>query len=536
MIHRCFPLFTGVFTLLLAIISTGCSPQSGAYTLRAEEKHVIVGVDARPESFDPRIGTSLASFRMHQLLFNFIVNQGNEGQLEAELAKSWTRNVDALGKEVVSFILREDVLFHDGSKLTARDIVYTFETLMDEDFISRKKGAFADLERVWAETDYVVNFEFSKRQLAFLSNLPGIGILKSGTGIEGVEPVGSGPFKLVEKKGSELFRFVASENYFLGKPEIEKLDVRVVPDDTTRALEFMHGSIDMIINDTSSTDAEYLGNLEGRKLVRFPGLAYQYIGVNHRHQILKDPRVRQAIAHAINRGEIITHFLGQMAREADSPMLPVLWQGDVTFSPQIFDPEAARNLLDEAGYPDPDGEGPQQRFSVEFRCSNQRQTRELAAIFKDMLSEVGIGLNVKSSEWQTFYMDIVNGRYEMYSLRWVGIIDPSFFAAVFHSSSIPNEEPPPGKEKLGSLNRGRYSNPQVDALIEAAALEVDDAERWKLYGKLQKIIDQDLPYIDLWYADNFAVMRNDLDGLELSLNGSFAALQDLYYTTDSESP
>lgn len=513
----------------LLLLSCGATGPDAAE--RSEEGIVIVAVRDRPESLDPRIGTSLASFRMQQMIYDCLVNQGVDGTLEPGLALEWQRQITADGGERYRFALRPDVLFHDGKRLTAEDVIYTFETLLGDDFISAKKGAFAGLTAITAIDDHTVEFEFDQLKPAFLSNLPGLGIVAAGSGDEAI-PEGSGPFRFVEQQGNEQFVLEANTDYWEGEPEISRLILRVIPDDTTRALEFMHGSVDLIINDLGITDVEVLTKEPGTKLISGPGLAYQYLGLNHRHPELGSLTVRRAIALAIDRRAIIDHYFSGLARPAESPLLPALWQGDVAFESQRFDPQEARRLLDEGGYTDPDGPGGEPRFTLEFRCSNSRQARELAMLFKDMLAEVGIGLTVNSSEWQTFYMDVVNGRYELFALRWVGIIDPGFFGALFHSQSIPGTELPEGARNRGALNRGRYANPEMDRLIEAAELEADPAIRWRYYAAIQKILDEDLPYIDLWYADNFAVMRDDLDGLTLTLNGSFAELRHLKYTAN----
>jgi peptide/nickel transport system substrate-binding protein len=304
--------------------------------------------------------------------------------------------------------------------------------------------------------------------------------------------------------------------------------MKVIPDDTTRALEVMHGSVDLVINDLNVRDAEHLGSWPGRKLKKAPGLQYEYLGFNHRHPMLKVKEVRQAIAYAINRQVIIDSLLAGLARPAVSPMLPELWSIRADFTSYDYDPDKARSLLDEAGFPDPDGEGPATRFSLEMKCSSRKSSRDLAVVIRQQLRDVGIEVTVKSTEWQTFYADVVNGNFSLYALRWIGIIDPDFFGSIFHSSSIPGEEPPQGKRR-GSLNRGRFRNVDVDRLIEAAETELDESMRWRIFADLQHKISEELPYVDLWYRDNFAVMRDDLTGLELTLNASFGVLYKLRY-------
>lgn len=522
---------TGV---LVAILLSGCVSGEDAAVIRARDGIVVIAVDRGPESLDPRVGTSQASYRAHQLIFDTLVDQGHDGRLAPALAESWERLEDGDG-ELWILHLRKDVHFHDGSEFDAADVVATFNSMLAPDFISRKKAAFEAVEAISAVDEHTVEFRMKRRWGAFVASLPAIGILPSeNVASDAAEFIGTGPFRFVERNASGGLIVRAFDDYYRGRPGVREIHIRVVPDDTTRALELMHGSVDMVINDLGILDAVGIGGWENKKIVRGAGLEYQYVGFNHRHPILSDLQVRQAIALAIDRRSIIEYLLGDLARPAASPMLPELWQADVDLEQVEFDPARARELLDEAGYPDLDGDGPEMRFRLEFKCSSLRTSRDFATVLRQQLADVGIGLDVRAAEWQTFYADVVNGNFSMYSMRWIGIIDPDFFGALFHSSSIPGLELPPDAPLRGSLNRGRYVNAEMDAMIEAAEKAPSEAGRWSGFAKVQQVMDRELPYVDLWYQDNFAVMRSDLDGLVLTLNASFRELYLLRYQQDNE--
>lgn len=492
---------------------------------------MIVAIDSAPENLDPRIGTSQASYRTQQLVYNPLVNQDAHGRLAPDLAERWERlpAADGGAGERWLFHLRRGVTFHDGRPFTAADAAYTYTSLIAPDFVSRKKAAFSAIAAVAALDDFTLEFTLSRRQPSFVANMPAIGIIPSGWKIGEQPPPGTGPFRYLGREGTRLYRFGANDNYWQGRPGIRALTLAVVPEETTRALEMMHGSVDLVINDLAVSDAVSIGARPGMTIVKAPGLSYEYLGFNHEHPILANRLVRRAIARAIDREAIITHILGGLARPAVSPMVPELWQEPVAFADVPYDPEAARAMLDEAGYPDPDGDGPQARFSLEMKSSTQRNSRDLAVIIRQQLEAVGIAVTVRSTEWQTYYADIVNGNFSLHALRWIGIIDPEFFGSVFHSASIPGVEPPPGSPQRGSLNRGRYRNAEIDALVESAEEELDPARRWEIYARLQSVLADDPPYVDLWYRDNYAVLRNDLTGVELTLNASFGVLWRLRY-------
>lgn len=508
-----------------------CSGVRNGSENRKNSKEVVVAVDAAAESLDPRIGTSLASFRIQQLTHTPLIVQGNMGQLEPGLALKWERNfLPEENRERWTFWLRHDVLFHDGTAFSADDVIYTFESLLQPDFISRKKAAFNLIDKIIKVDGHLVVFELTGSSPSFAANMPAVGIVSRKTATDPLHAsIGTGPFRLLQGSAGEDLKFASFDRYYLGKPGIELLTVKAVPDDTTRALEVMHGSVDLVINDLNITDAAYLQQRNDRTLIQGQGLPYEYLGFNHDHPVLQNVKVRQAIAKAIDRDAIIDHLLGGLARKAESPLIPGLWQGKTDFQPLEMDLAQAKLLLDQAGFPDPDGEGPLPRMTLEMKCSSRKSSRDFATVIRQQLSRIGIEIQVRSLEWQTYYSDIINGNFSLYALRWVGIIDPEFFGSVFHSTSIPGTVIPEGARNRGSLNRGRYRNPEMDALIEAAEKEQNSQERWKIYHQIQDLISRDYPYVSLWFKDNYAIIRSDLLGLELNLNGSFHPLYKLHY-------
>ena len=516
--------------LLCLLLPGGCGFDGGEQERRAREGIVIVGTGTAAQSLDPRVGTSLDSFRIQQLVYTPLTDQDAAGRIVPALAEDWQEEETAVGGEKRwrwRFRLRQGVRFHDGRKLTPGDVVYTFKSLLSPEFVSRKKAAFDFVESVAAEPPDSVVFILKQPQPWFPAALAAVGIVQEGYDGES-PPVGTGPFQFESREGSRSFTLTANDDYYLGPPGVRRLVIKVVPDQTTMALELMHGSIDIAINDLSTNDIPLLRR-RGLRVVTAPGLTYEYIGVNHRHPILSIRLVRQAIAYAIDRKTIIDTYLNGLARPAVSPLLPQLWAGEPEFFSYDYNPDKARRLLDAAGFPDPDGPGPEPRFRVDYKCSTNRGGRDLASILKDQLSRVGIALEIRSLEFQTFYADIVSGNFALYQLRWIGIVNPDFFGAAFHSSSVPGTAHDDALIRRGSFNRGRYDNPEVDALIEAAEKTTNLNDRWRILNRLQGVISNDLPYIDLWYRENYAVARADLEGIELTLNASFATLRKLRY-------
>jgi peptide/nickel transport system substrate-binding protein len=198
---------------------------------------------------------------------------------------------------------------------------------------------------------------------------------------------------------------------------------------------------------------------------------------------------------------------------------PTNWAHEPNVVILDYDPERAKALLDEAGYPDPDGDGPRARLSVSYKTTSLEFPRLQAAVIQQNLRDVGIDVDVRSYEFATLYADILKGNFQMYALQWVGgaLADPDILRRVFHSQQVP----PAG------FNRGRFSDPDVDRLIDEASKATDYETRRQLYGKVQQLIAEAAPYISLWHRTNFALAQPPLEGIRLSPQGDFTFLRNV---------
>ena len=248
-------------------------------------------------------------------------------------------------------------------------------------------------------------------------------------------------------------------------------------------------------------------------VMQAPGSIYAYIALNLRDPILKDVRVRRAIAYAINVEPIIHYLLRDEARPAYSVLPPQSWAYDGDVARYPHDPESARKLLDEAGYPvAQDG----MRFHITMKTSTEESTRLLAAVLQQHLRQVGIALDIRTYEFATFYADVTKGAYQIHSLRWIGgNQDPDIFENIFDSASFPPKR----------ANRTFYSNPRIDELIREGRSTLDQQKRKVIYDEIQQIVAQDLPYINLWYLDNVLVHTDRVHGIELTPSGNYDFLR-----------
>ena len=497
--------FLALSLLLLTAACSQTAPEPGIIT---------VAIPVSPNNLDPRFGTDENSARAQQLLFNDLLRWDEQTRLAPGLALSW----ESADHQTYRVRLREGVRFHDGHELTSADVVFTFTSMLDPAFASPYRGAFRDLESIVAVDRYTVDFVLKQPSGSFLPNLV-FKIVPAGAGRELRDhPVGTGPYEFVSYAVDDRLVLRAFREYFDGLPRNRGIVMKIVPDDIMRGLELRKATSDLIVNDLAP-DMVYQLEHEGLALTKSPGVDYQYVGFNLRDPVLKDVRVRQAIGHAIDRQAIVDHLRRGLATVADSMLPPTNWAHEPDVVVLDYDPDHARALLDEAGYPDPDGSGPRPRLTLSYKTTSLEFPRLQAAVIQQNLRDVGIEVDVRSYEFATLYADILKGNFQMYALQWVGgaLADPDILRRVFHSQQVP----PAG------FNRGRLSDPEIDRLIDEASNATDYETRRQLYGKVQQRIAEAAPYISLWHRTNFALAQPALEGIHLSPQGDFTFLRNV---------
>jgi peptide/nickel transport system substrate-binding protein len=419
--------------------------------------------------------------------------------------------------------LRRGVRFHDGHELTSADVAYTFRSLLAPGFVSPIKGAFRMVQSVDTRDRYTVVFTLKEPFVTFPGNLvvPPIVPDEAGSTLRD-HPIGTGPYKFVRHLVDDRLELAAFDDYYGGRPSNDGLVLRFVPDDIIRGLELRKGTMDLVVNDIAPDIVNQLAKAPTLQTVQSAGTDYQYIGLNLRDQALKDVRVRQALAYAIDYDAIIEYLRRGLAYPAVGIIPPVAW----AFEPDVFrfshDPAQAKRLLDEAGFPDPDGDGPATRFTLSLKVSNIEFNRLQSAVIQQNFRAVGVGLDVRMYEFATLYADVLQGNFQLYFLQWTGgyAADPDILRRAFHSQQIP----PSG------FNRGYFSNPQVDELIDHATASTDERARMRLFGEVQKILAKEVPYISLWDKTNFAVAQRTLTGIRLRPAADLLFLKDVART------
>jgi len=377
------------------------------------------------------------------------------------------------------------------------------------------------IERVECPDPQTVLFHLNEPFASFLVNLD-IGIVPRPDPAASEEknpsiPPGCGPFELAAwNRGSDI-RLRSLTHPQGPNDSLREVWFKIVPDNTVRVLELRKGSIHLLQNEIEPGVLGFLEKDPRFRVVKREGTSYSYLGFNLKDPILKLRPVREAIACAIDRTRIVQHLLGGLASPATGVLSPLNWAYEPDVARYPYAPERARRLLDQAGYPDPDGEGPAKRFTLNYKTSQNDIRRRIGEAIQSQLSEVGVGLDIRSYEWGTFYADIQKGNFQTYTLTWVGITDPDIFTYLFDSQSVPPD----------GANRGHYQNPEVDRLTRKARGTPEPEERKRIYGQVQKILARDLPYVSLWYAVNVAVMDRRVQGFVLYPDGNFSSLKDV---------
>jgi peptide/nickel transport system substrate-binding protein len=567
--------------LLSLIISISACKRGG------EPGTLVIAIELPPRGFDPRFSTTFqTSARIMQLIYDTLVVKNEEFDFVPSLADSFTESDD---HKTFTFHIRPGVVFHNGKPLTSADVKYTFDSIIAPATKSPIRGLVDKITSIEAPDPLTVIFHASEPFTTFIGNLPAVGIIPEASEEESAAlinaPVGSGPYRFVSYAEGDAVKLEANSGYWGGAPNIARVHVRVVSDNSTRQAELMSGEIDLAYN--AQFDPETVRALKNRsdiQVVLGEGANIGYLGVNVTSvSLLSNQRVRQAVAYGIDRQVIIHRLLRDQARQANALLPPkhrAYYSGITVYD---HDPERAASLLDEAGYADPDGPGPAPRLTLRIMTSTTQLSRNIAAIMQDQLRRIGVALEIDSFESATLFDRLSKAQYDLYYLIGLGfnqstdafqfvyhsryqnaqfneaiarlrpLADPAQMRPLFDqiSSILARRDYCPAaevddlveraasadadaqtKKRLylqisglltdrGGQNRMRYCNPQVNDSIIAAERTNDRAEKAAHYHTIQKIVSDELPQIYLWYPANVLVARARVGNIHLEPSGSW---------------
>jgi len=515
----------GLISLLLVLVfSSTCRRQSNVF---------VIALSDNVKTIDPIGSPSVdaASERVRTLMFNSLVKKDEKFDYAPELASNIQRSEDGL---TFTFTLRDGVTFHDGRPFTAADAKYTLDTVLASTFAKAAsffEGSGANkralVKSVEAPDARTLVIRLNKQWTGLLPNLVPIAIIPTNSyDSEKTHPLGTGPFKFKSyDQSQQVIDLEANPSYWDGPPHIPALRVRVISDSNALQAELRSGRVDIAPLPTSlSPDAiKSLSTDSKLNVNQFEGSNLNLLTFNTKEAPLDNVKVRQAIAYAIDRESMIRDLVLGQGKIAHSILPEASW----AYTPgqtYHFDPAMARKLLDEAGFRDPDGDGPQLRFPkpIVFRISGSSgAARQYSGVIYNYLKDVGIPVSIETSELNTLFELLRRGQFQMTYGQWVGgNQDPIFYHDLFATSEIPTET-------RAARNRGRYSNAELDKILDEAANTYDHAKAAPLYAKAQEIVSRDVPVFPLWYQANMVIAKKSVGNIKVDASGDWGFVKDL---------
>ncbi len=447
---------------------------------------------------NPVLAQDSASSEINGFVFNGLLKYDKDLVLVGDLAESW--EVKEGARPEITFTLRPGVRWHDGRPFTAEDVRFTYQTIMDEKTNTVRRSDYELVDRLEALDARHLRVIYKEPFSPGLSSWT-MGIipkhLLAGADINTTpfnrRPVGTGPFKFGEWVSDEKITLTANPDYFEGRPHLDRIIYRIIPETSLSEIELLTGGIDLF--NTYPHQYQRMSRDPRLTLYRYPSLGYTYIGYNQNSFLFQDRRVRQALTMAVNREEMITFILFGLGRQATGPFPGHLWYADPKVAPWPFDPERARRALKEAGWEDRDGDGILEKDGQPFRFtlitnSGNEVRKDVGVLIQRYWQDVGIDVKLEMYEWSVFLKNFINPRhFDACILGWSLGVDPDAYN-IWHSKQIKD-----GFNFIG------YRNPEADRLWEAGRREYQPEKRRQIYHQLQALLAEDQPYTFLFVSD-----------------------------------
>lgn len=508
-----------VFTLCCFFCLISCSDDSKSDKYVLSDKAIRFGLTSAPVTLDPRYATDASSSRVNRLIYQRLVEFGPDNKpipgiaVWKQLDKNHYRFFLVKAPQSSQLSSSEPLTpesstnaprFHHGKILTAHDVKATYDAILDQATASPHRNALKHIERIEVLDDQTVDFYLTRSDPLFPSFLA-IGIMpadliKSGHSFN-QNPVGSGDFK--------FSHWPFDGQLFLRRQSDQQLfEFLKVKNPTVRVLKLIRGELDLIQNNLPPEHISFLKKESDIHFLTQIGSNYSYLGFNLQDDDTRQLQLRKAIAYGLDRDKIIQYALGNAAKKANGFFPAQHWAG-AELVDYDYDQIRAVALMSELGYSE------NNRLQLTYKTSSDPFRIRIATIIQSQLKDIFIDMAIRSYDWGTFYGDIKSGKFQLYSLTWVGIKTPDVFRNVFHSDSLP----PSG------ANRGRLKNLKIDQMIELAEQEQDLIQQAKGYRLLQEELHETLPYVSLWYEDNVAFFRKNIHGYQVSQDGNYDGLK-----------
>ncbi|MBI5204776.1 MAG: peptide-binding protein [Nitrospirae bacterium] len=504
---------TSVFCLLIFALSVSllsCTREPEVKKPNA----VTIGSLADAKRLLPLLASDSASGDISGWIFNGLTKYDKDIKIKGDLAESWDISPDGLK---IVFHLRKGVLWHDGVEFTADDVIFTYETIINPKVPTPYSSIYGPVDKVDAVDKYTVKVIYKEPFAPALESW-GMGIISKHI-LDGKDisaeyynrnPIGTGPYKLKEWVTGQKIVLEAFDNYFEGRPKIDRYITRVIPDNATMFLELKFGGIDVM----GLTPPQYklqankgLFNKYFQKF-KYPSFGYTYLGYNLLDPKFQDKRIRQALTHAINKKDIIAGVLLGYGTPCTGPFPPESWAYNSAAKDLEYNPEKSKKLFEEAGWRAGQSgllekNGKPFAFTVLVNQGNDARLKT-AQIIKENLKAVGVEVNIKVLEWQALLHEFIDKkRFEAIIMGWALSRDPDIYD-IWHSS----------KTKEGEFNFISYKSDEVDRLLLDGRRTFDLEKRKKIYHRIHEILSEDQPYTFLYVPDALPVLHKRFKGVE----------------------
>lgn len=468
-----------------------------------------LSMTSSPSRLNPILSNDTASTEISDWLFNGLFKYDKNGNVTTDLASSYYFETPT--KLIIK--LKDNVLWHDKVKLSSKDVIFTYEQIINPKVFNSIKSNFTEIESVKAVDELTIEVIYKKPYFKALEiwmvGLLPYHLLKDEkdlmTSSFNKKPIGTGSYKLKEFKTGQDIELIANDDFFDGRPKIDKILYKFLPDTNTSFLYLKQKKLDIGGLDPIQVNRQIDDNFKkAYTILQKPAFSFTYLGFNLNSEKFKDKRVREALSLAINRQELVDILFFGYGKVCNGPFMPDTFAYNDEVKPIIQDIQKAKKLLKEAGY---DEKNP---FTFEVVTNTGNDIRVNAAqILQYQLQKVGINMKIRVMEWQAFLNTVVHPRnFEAIVLGWSMALTPDAYP-LWHSSS----------SKLGGFNLVGYKNDRVDELIEKGISTVDKKELSIIYKELFKLISDDLPYLFLYIPDGVTAINKRIKNIEPTFIG-----------------
>ncbi|MGH7572974.1 MAG: peptide-binding protein [Gemmatimonadota bacterium] len=526
---RARSLLSALLPLALACGGAGESPgdQPAGQEAPADGGTVVVARVSDFDAFNALVSTDYDTSQvMDNMLFMTLVRLDEELGFEPYLADSLWLSEDGLS---LTFRIRDGAVWHDGVPVTADDVVWTYEMMVNDEVAYANRQYVQYVESAEQIDDRTVRFHFSQVHsdpvIDFIDWNPMprhlLGDIAPGelrNAPFNRNPVGNGPFRFVSWSANQESVFEANPDFVLGRPHLNRVVFRVIPEQTTQLTELLTGGIDFMRAVPPAEMARVEESQQVQTIV-YPARSYSYLVWNLRNPLFEDVSVRRALTMSINRQQIVDALLYGYGRIATTDVMPFQWEFDESLEPWPYDADRAKELLAEAGWEDHDGDGVIDRDGRPFRFvleTNQGNDlrEDIIVIVQSNLEEVGIDVEPRLTEWNTLIDRLKRKEFEAAVSGW----------------SVDFKFDPTEVMSCGAIeakyNYASFCNPRADSLMQRALTTLEREEAKPLWDEYQRVIHEEQPYSFLYYLEERVGVNGRLRGVEADARGHLISVAD----------